>query len=285
MRVGSCILSASILQRVRAGSIHSAIICAREWTTVILQFVDALWCLPSHIVNGILITEPIRAFHGIVHVPPPVILVHTIKVSAGLRDNSDVLLLSQGRVDASLGGHGMTPRREQLRDTRGIKTRFGQAESGAQTGPAGTNHNGIVFMILPRLDEDEGGFEGQRTMMGYLLETNGEASFARRGWLATILAAGRVEEKRRRLGMASWRWRELGVGFARAGTLTLGALARLRRRSVFILAMRRSQSSDEGEMGELGTMGERCCRDAGEEKRPFRRREVGVSGEIIDWRD
>ena len=34
-------------------------------------------------------------------------------------------------------------------------------------------------------------------MTGYLCEMKGEASFARRGWLAIIRAAGRVEEKSR----------------------------------------------------------------------------------------
>ena len=83
-------------------------------------------------MNSILITKPIRTLHGVVHVPPPIILVHVSKRS----------------VDTTLSSHSMRTCGEELRDTGGFEASLGQTESGAQTSTSGADNNRIVLMIL-----------------------------------------------------------------------------------------------------------------------------------------
>ena len=70
----------------KSSLIDLSILGSAERHAVGLELQDCLGSLPSHIVNGVLITEPIAAFHGIVEVPAPIILVH----------------VTQGSVDTSL---------------------------------------------------------------------------------------------------------------------------------------------------------------------------------------
>lgn len=83
-------------------------------------------------MNGILISQPIGTFDSIVHMPPPIILVH----------------ISKCGVYTSLCGNGVTPSRKELRYTSGIKPCFSQAESRSKSRPAGTNNEGIILVVL-----------------------------------------------------------------------------------------------------------------------------------------
>lgn len=72
-------LSVSMKQQVRGVRfLHLAIFGTREWTSIVLEFVDTSWCLSGHVVNRVLVSEPIRTLDGVVHVPSPVILVHAV---------------------------------------------------------------------------------------------------------------------------------------------------------------------------------------------------------------
>ena len=44
--------------------------------TPMLQFETASGTLRHHVLDGILIAEPVRSLDGVVHVPAPVVLVH-----------------------------------------------------------------------------------------------------------------------------------------------------------------------------------------------------------------
>lgn len=85
-------------------------------------------------MDSILITKPIRTLHGVVHVPPPVVLVHVSKRS----------------VDTTLSSHSVRTCGEELRDTGGLETSLGQTESGAQTSTTGADNDRIILMILWR---------------------------------------------------------------------------------------------------------------------------------------
>jgi hypothetical protein len=57
----------------------------REWHSIALQFDDGGWSLAAHILDGVLISEPIRSLDCVVRVPTPVVLAH---VSNGSIDSS-----------------------------------------------------------------------------------------------------------------------------------------------------------------------------------------------------
>lgn len=67
-------------------------------------------------MDGVLISQPIGTFDCIVHVPPPIVFMHAASPSARSRTAlmSGASVLSQGGVDSSLRGDGMTSRGEEL---------------------------------------------------------------------------------------------------------------------------------------------------------------------------
>jgi len=83
-------------------------------------------------VDSVLVTEPVGALDGIVHVPPPVVLVH----------------VTESSVDSALGGDRVTPSGEELGDTGRVETGLGKTEGGAKTGSASSNNNRVVLMVL-----------------------------------------------------------------------------------------------------------------------------------------
>src|SRR3954453_24163619 len=56
--------------------IDAAIVGARERHTPVLEFIDRRRRLAHHVLDRILIAEPVRPLDGVVHVPAPVVLVH-----------------------------------------------------------------------------------------------------------------------------------------------------------------------------------------------------------------
>ena len=83
-------------------------------------------------MDSILVTEPVGALDGVVHVPSPVILVHVAERS----------------VDAALSSDRVTSRGEELRNTRSVEPGLGKAESSAKTGTTGADNESIEFMVL-----------------------------------------------------------------------------------------------------------------------------------------
>jgi len=81
----------------------------------------------AHEFDGILITQVIRAFHRVVHVPVPV----------------SSLTLRQGRGNAPLGGNGMGAGREHFGHHRHLEIGVGQLQGGTQASPAAANDQGI----------------------------------------------------------------------------------------------------------------------------------------------
>mmetsp|Transcript_21841 Transcript_21841/g.33823 ORF Transcript_21841/g.33823 Transcript_21841/m.33823 type:complete len:461 (+) Transcript_21841:361-1743(+) len=78
-----------------------AFVVSRERHAVRLHLVDSGRSLLSHVLDGILVTEPVTALNSVIVVPLPVVSVH----------------VSEGGVDTSLGSHGVGSGGEQLRNT------------------------------------------------------------------------------------------------------------------------------------------------------------------------
>src|ERR1700730_10333726 len=87
--------------------------------------------LPAHVLDRILVAEPIRPFDRIVHMPLPTVF-------PGVPET--------GR-NAPLRGTRVTPRRKDFRDACGRKTRLNRALSSPQTGAAGTDNDHIECMV------------------------------------------------------------------------------------------------------------------------------------------
>lgn len=77
----------------------------------------------AHVLNRILITEPIRSLDRVVRVPAPVIRVR----------------VTEGSVNASLGSDGVGASGEELGDASSLETLLGQAEGSAKTRTTGTD--------------------------------------------------------------------------------------------------------------------------------------------------
>ena len=102
-----------------------------EGHAIVLQLDDSSWCLSGHVVDGILVSEPVRALDGVIHVPSPVVRLHVAK----------------GRVDASLGGDSVAAGGEELGNDGGLESLLNKTESCSEAGTSSSNDDGIVLMV------------------------------------------------------------------------------------------------------------------------------------------
>lgn len=111
---------------------HLTLLGTREGAAVVLELDDGGGSLTGHVVNRILITEPVGALDSVVHVPSPVVLVHVAK----------------GGVDATLSRDGVGTSREELGNTGSVETGLGKTKGSAETGTTSTNNKSIVLVVL-----------------------------------------------------------------------------------------------------------------------------------------
>ena len=83
-------------------------------------------------MDCILVSQPIRTLDRIVHMPPPIVLVHVSKRS----------------IDTALGCDGMTSCREELRYTCSVEASLGKTKGCSKTSPTSADNNRIILMIL-----------------------------------------------------------------------------------------------------------------------------------------
>lgn len=111
---------------------HLAILSSGEGAAVVLELDNGSGGLAGHVVNGVLVTEPVGALHRVVHVPSPVVLVH----------------VAEGGVDATLGSDCVTSRWEELGNAGSVEAGLGKTESGTKTGTSRTDNDCIVLVVL-----------------------------------------------------------------------------------------------------------------------------------------
>lgn len=83
-------------------------------------------------MDRILIAQPVAPLHRVVHVPPPVVLVH----------------IPQRSIDPSLGRDSVRAGREQLRYARGVEAGLCESEGCTETSATGADDDRIVLMVL-----------------------------------------------------------------------------------------------------------------------------------------
>ena len=115
--------------------IDLAVFAARERQAPMLQFVDRFRRAAAHIFDGVLVAEPVRPLHGVVHVPAPVVLAH----------------IAERGGDAALRRHRVRARRKHLGDAGGAQAGFAAADHGAQAGAAGADDDDVVGVVFDRI--------------------------------------------------------------------------------------------------------------------------------------
>ena len=111
--------------------VNLAFASSGEGHTVGFELTDGDGSLSGHVLNGILVTEPVGSLDSVIEVISPVILVH----------------VTEGGVDSTLSGDGMRPSGEQLRNASGLETSLGKSEGGSETGTTSSDDDGIILMI------------------------------------------------------------------------------------------------------------------------------------------
>jgi len=91
------------------------ILSSGEWATVVLKLDDRGGGLSCHVVNCVLVTEPVGALDSVVHVPSPVVLVHVAKSS----------------VDATLSSNCVRSCRKQLGNDSRLETSLSETKAGS----------------------------------------------------------------------------------------------------------------------------------------------------------
>ncbi len=109
-----------------------AFLGARERHAVMFQLDDRGDRLAAHVLDRVLVAEPVGALDRVVEVEAPVVLAH----------------VAERGGDTALRGHGVRAGREHLGDAGGLQALLGQAEGGAQARATGADHDHVVFVLL-----------------------------------------------------------------------------------------------------------------------------------------
>mmetsp|Transcript_39691 Transcript_39691/g.91336 ORF Transcript_39691/g.91336 Transcript_39691/m.91336 type:complete len:225 (-) Transcript_39691:31-705(-) len=112
-----------------------AVLGARERQAKALELEHGCGRLPGHVVNGVLVAQPVRPLDRVIHVPPPVVRRH----------------VTQRSVDATLRGYSVRARREELSHASSLEARLGSAHRGTETGASGADDNDVVFVVHDRV--------------------------------------------------------------------------------------------------------------------------------------
>ncbi len=87
--------------------------------------------LLAHVLDRVLVAEPVGALDGVVEVEAPVVLAHVAERGA----------------DAALRRHRVAAGREHLGEAGRREALLGEAEGGAQAGAAGADHDDVVGVV------------------------------------------------------------------------------------------------------------------------------------------
>ena len=95
------------------------------------QFQDGFGCLTTHVVDGILVSQPIASLNCVVCMPSPVVIVH----------------IAQSRIDPALSRYCVRPGRKQLRNAGRFEALLNKSKSSSESSPASSNNDGIKCVI------------------------------------------------------------------------------------------------------------------------------------------
>ena len=108
-----------------------AVVRAVKRHPVVFQLNDHFVGLAAHELDGILVAQPVRPFHGVVHMPVPVVF-------GGIAQRSG---------HAALRRHGVRAGGKHLGQNRRFQSGFGKLQRRAQARAARAHNNGIISML------------------------------------------------------------------------------------------------------------------------------------------
>ena len=111
--------------------VDAAVLGAGERDAEVLQLDHGRDRLAAHVLDRVLIAEPVRALHGVVHVPAPVVLAH----------------VAERGTDASLGRDGVAAGGEELGHAGGGEPLGGDTERRPQARAARADHDDVVLVL------------------------------------------------------------------------------------------------------------------------------------------
>ena len=111
--------------------IDLAFVRTRERHAPMLQLINGGRCVTAEIFDRVLIAQPVRSLHGVVHVPAPVIPTH----------------VAEACRNAALRCNRMTAGRKDLADAGRLQAGLRTAQGRAKAGSAGSDHNNVVAVI------------------------------------------------------------------------------------------------------------------------------------------
>src|SRR5258708_4842596 len=126
------LLSVAYGLAAKGALINSAIFGARERNAVMFQLQYRGHGLPAHVLDGVLVAEPIGTLDRVVHVETPIVAVAHI---------------AEPRGHAALRGDSMTARREDFCDASRLQSRRGHSQCGPQPPAAGTADPPIIPVL------------------------------------------------------------------------------------------------------------------------------------------
>ena len=115
--------------------IDFSVLGAAERHAVMLKLVDRGGCVAAQILDGVLVAEPVGPFHGVVHVPAPVVPAH----------------IAERGGDAALRSHRVRTGRKHLGDASRLEPGLGAAKRRAKPGAARPHDHDIEGVILHRV--------------------------------------------------------------------------------------------------------------------------------------
>ena len=111
--------------------IDLALLSPGERKTIRFELENGLGCFLAHVVDGVLITQPVASLDSIISVPPPVVVMH----------------VSKGRIDTSLSSNSMRTGGEKFRNAGSLEALLDETESRAKASSSGSNHHSIKGMV------------------------------------------------------------------------------------------------------------------------------------------
>src|SRR5215471_14360740 len=115
--------------------IDLAVLGARERNAPMLELVNGGRRIAHHVLDRVLVSEPIGALDGVVHVPAPIVLAH----------------VAQGCGDAALRRYGVRAGWENLGDAGSLEPGLTAADNRAQSRAAGADDDHVISVILDRV--------------------------------------------------------------------------------------------------------------------------------------
>lgn len=115
--------------------------------------------LLCHVVNSILVSQPIRSLHGVIKMPPPVILLHvpqccidptlwaTFIFNNSVKRTTLQIILFVKKVLLYLCSNSVRPGGEELCDTGSVEASLWQAKSCPESCSSSSYHYSVKLMI------------------------------------------------------------------------------------------------------------------------------------------